>query len=53
MKTKILGGEIIAFDGKKHVLIDKGEIVYEEDRIVFAGESYGGDVEKTIDVRPN
>ncbi|RPJ37470.1 MAG: amidohydrolase [Deltaproteobacteria bacterium] len=53
MKTKILGGEIIAFDGKKHVLIDKGEIVYEEDRIIFAGESYPGDVEKTIDVRPN
>jgi 5-methylthioadenosine/S-adenosylhomocysteine deaminase len=52
MKTKILGGEIIAFDGKSHVLIEGGEIVYEGNQILFAGESYAGNVEKTIDVRP-
>jgi 5-methylthioadenosine/S-adenosylhomocysteine deaminase len=52
MKTKILGGEIIAFDGKEHVLIDEGEIVYEENQIIFVGESYPGKVEKTIDARP-
>jgi 5-methylthioadenosine/S-adenosylhomocysteine deaminase len=52
MKTKILGGEIIGFDGKEHVLIDQGEIVYEENQIIFAGESYAGKVDKTIDVRP-
>ncbi|MCX5914452.1 MAG: amidohydrolase family protein [Deltaproteobacteria bacterium] len=52
MKTKILGGEIIAFDGKKHVLIDQGEIIYEENQIIFVGESYPGKVDRTIDVRP-
>jgi 5-methylthioadenosine/S-adenosylhomocysteine deaminase len=52
MKTKILGGEIIAFDGKQHVLIDQGEIVYEENQITFVGQSYAGKVDKTIDVRP-
>jgi len=52
MKTKILGGEVIALDGQKHVLIDRGEVVYEEDQILFVGESYGGQVDRTIDVRP-
>jgi 5-methylthioadenosine/S-adenosylhomocysteine deaminase len=52
MKTKIQGGEVIAFDGKEHVRIDQGEVVYEDSRIVFVGESYAGEVDKTIDVRP-
>jgi cytosine/adenosine deaminase-related metal-dependent hydrolase len=52
MKTKIIGGEIIAFDGKKHVLITGGEIVYEENQIIFVGDSYRQQVDKTIDVRP-
>jgi 5-methylthioadenosine/S-adenosylhomocysteine deaminase len=49
MKTKIAGGMIIGFDGRKHVLLAKGEVVFEDSQIVYVGLSYGEKVDRTID----
>ena len=48
MKTKILGGEIMAFDGKEHVLIEKGEIVYGGSQIIYVGKVHDGKNELSI-----
>jgi len=49
MKTKILGGIIIGFDGKKHIVLEKGEVVFEDSEIIYVGPSYGEKVDRTID----
>jgi 5-methylthioadenosine/S-adenosylhomocysteine deaminase len=49
MRTKLAGGRIIGFDGVKHVLIEGGDVVFEDDRILFAGLSFGEKVDRTID----
>ena len=49
MKTKLSGGKIIAFDGNRHILLEKGEIVFQGDQIIFVGEFYGEKVDRTID----
>ena len=49
MKTKISGGSVIAFDGTKHVYIEKGEVVFEGSRIIFVGGRYDGKADGTID----
>lgn len=49
MKTRILGGWVIGFDGKQHVLLQNSEIVFEEDKIIFVGQSFKGEADRTID----
>ena len=48
MKTKITGGWVIGFDGTRHVLLEESDVVYEDDRIIFAGPHYQGQVDRTI-----
>lgn len=49
MKTMIRCGWLVAFDGARHRVIPRGELVYEDDRVTFAGERYEGAVEREID----
>lgn len=49
MITKIKGSYVIGFDGKSHVIIPDGEVVYENDTIVYVGKNYEGHVDKTED----
>lgn len=50
MKKKIKGKYIIGFDGNDHEIILNGEVVYENDRIIYVGKSYECQVDETIDV---
>lgn len=49
MKTKISAGTVVGFDGQKHVLLENGEVVFEDDRILFVGMNFPGKVDRTID----
>ena len=49
MKTRIIGGWIVGFDGTQHALLEGGEVVFEDSRILFVGKSYNEDVDRTID----
>ncbi|MEY8339280.1 chlorohydrolase family protein [Lachnospiraceae bacterium 62-35] len=49
MITKMKGSYVIGFDGKDHVIIRDGEVVYEEDKIIYVGKHYEGSVDKTED----
>lgn len=49
MKTKILARFIIAFDNNDHYILQNGELVYEDDRIIYTGHHYDGNVDSTID----
>ena len=48
MITVIQGGTVVAFDGQSHRLINNGVIVYEDDRILYVGKMYDGEVDQTI-----
>ena len=50
-RTAIEGGLLVAFDGAEHRLIPEGVLVYEGDRIVHVGRTYGGPRARTIDAR--
>ncbi|MFX9488004.1 N-ethylammeline chlorohydrolase, partial [Acinetobacter baumannii] len=49
MKTKITAKYVIGFDGEDHVIIRDGEVVYENDTILFVGHDYAGEVDEVID----
>ncbi len=49
MKTRIVGGWIIGFDGTKHVLLEDSEVVFRDREITFVGKSYRERVDRTID----
>lgn len=49
MKTKVTGKYVIGFDGNTHVVFEDGEVVYENDKILFVGHDYPGEVDAHID----
>lgn len=49
MKTKITAAYVIGFDGEDHIIIRDGEVVYENDTILFVGHDYSGAVDEVID----
>jgi len=49
MKTMIQGGYVVGFDGKGHTIIRDGVVVFEDDKIIHVGKSFGGGVDRTID----
>jgi 5-methylthioadenosine/S-adenosylhomocysteine deaminase len=51
MKTLIRGGYVVAFDGKGHTIVPEGVVVFESNRIIHVGQSYPGEVGKTIDAQ--
>lgn len=48
MRTKIIGRYVVGYDSG-HLLLPDGEVVFEDDRIVFVGRSYPDQVDHTID----
>src|SRR5438128_3964330 len=49
MKTVIQGGDIVAYADGSHRLVRNGALVFENDRVTFAGRTYGGPVDPRID----
>lgn len=49
MKTRIKGGWVVGHDGGHHTLIRDGEVVYENEAILFVGRGFPGDVDAEID----
>ncbi|MEX2355820.1 MAG: hypothetical protein WD535_02190, partial [Thermaerobacterales bacterium] len=51
MKTKIKGRYVVGFDAaaNQHVVYENGELVFEDDRVLFAGKTYSEPVDKVID----
>ncbi|GHI00554.1 amidohydrolase family protein [Neobacillus kokaensis] len=49
MKTKIKGKYVIGFDRTDHTVIQDGELVFEDDTIIFVGHCFQGEVDQTID----
>ena len=49
MITKLKASYVIGYDGTDHVIIPDGEVVYENDTIIYVGKHYEGAVDKTED----
>ena len=48
MRTKLTGRFVIGYDGHDHVVYRDGEVVYENDSIIFVGHGFTGDVDVII-----
>jgi 5-methylthioadenosine/S-adenosylhomocysteine deaminase len=51
MKTLIQGGFLVGFNGTEHEIFKDGVVVFEGNRIEFAGKEYAQPVDKMIDGR--
>jgi len=51
MKTLIQGGYVVGFNGTEHEVFKDGVVVFERNRIEFAGKEYTQPVDKKIDAR--
>ncbi|MDY6846651.1 MAG: chlorohydrolase family protein [Chloroflexota bacterium] len=49
MKTKIKAQYVIGYQGNDHVIFENGELVYEDDRVIYVGHHYPGDVDQSMD----
>ena len=49
MKTKIQASYVIGFQNQDHVIFKNGEVVYEDDRILFVGHNYPDPVDQVMD----
>ena len=51
MRTKIEATWIVGSEGDRHALIRDGVVVYEDNRIVYVGNNFEGQVDETIDAK--
>ena len=51
MRSKIEASWVIGHERGEHRLIRDGVVVYEDDKIVFVGQDFDGDVDTVIDAR--
>ena len=49
MRTRLSARFVVGYEGDDHVVYPDGEVVYEDERIVFAGHGYGGPVDVDAD----
>jgi len=49
MRTRITADWVVGHEAGQHCLIEKGEVVYQEARIVFVGRMFPGEVDVTHD----
>jgi len=47
----IEGKYVVGFNGKEHVLLKDGVVVYEEDNIVYVGKNYTGQADMIVDAK--
>ena len=48
MKTLIEGGWVVAWNGTRHEVYERGAVVYEDDRVIHAGGPYAGAVDARV-----
>src|SRR5262245_41812112 len=48
MKTLIEGGWVVAWNGSRHEVYERGAVVYEDDRVIHAGGPYAGPVDARV-----
>lgn len=48
-KTLLRGRWVIASDGKRHHILEDGEVVYQDNQIIYTGHAYDQAVDTTID----
>lgn len=53
MKTLVKAKYIIAFNGKEHVLLNNGQLVFENEQIIYIGDNYPGHYDTLIDESDN
>src|SRR6266851_7791816 len=51
MRSRVTCGWLVGHDNGRHVLWRDAELVYENDRIIFAGKRFEGSVDREIDAR--
>jgi 5-methylthioadenosine/S-adenosylhomocysteine deaminase len=51
MVTRVDAGFVVGFDGVSHRILRDGVVVFDGDRVVHVGKSYGGSVDEVIDAR--
>src|SRR6266567_26506 len=51
MRSRVTCGWLVGHDNGRHVLWRDAELVYENDRVVFAGKRFEGSVDREIDAR--
>ena len=51
VKTLIEGGWVVAWNGTRHEVYERGAVVYEGDRVVHAGGPYAGAVDARVSAR--
>ncbi|MFN8526001.1 MAG: chlorohydrolase family protein [Chloroflexota bacterium] len=49
MKTRISARFVVGHDGTDHVVYRDGEVVYQDDRVLFVGHDYGQPVDRDIE----
>lgn len=49
MKTKIRSRYLIGYENDDHVIYRNGELVFQDDKIIYVGSHFDGDADKTID----
>ncbi|MEC8138184.1 MAG: hypothetical protein VX107_18760, partial [Pseudomonadota bacterium] len=49
MRTTIRNGTVLAWQGERHEVLKRGEVVFEGNEITFAGEAYEGAVDQVVD----
>ncbi|MBI4190993.1 MAG: amidohydrolase family protein [Betaproteobacteria bacterium] len=49
MRTLIQGGWVVGYDGRGHELIPNGCVVFEDDRVLYVGRKFDGQVDRRID----
>ena len=49
-KTKITGRYVVSHNGEAHQILENGEVVFENDTIIFTGFNYPETVDKSVDV---
>jgi cytosine/adenosine deaminase-related metal-dependent hydrolase len=51
MRTLVQGGWIVGFDGSSHRLLRDGTVVFDNDLVIHVGQTFDGQVDRTIDAR--
>ena len=49
MRTTIRNGTVLAWQGERHEVLKRGEVVFEGNEITFVGEAYEGAVDQVVD----
>jgi 8-oxoguanine deaminase len=49
VRTRLRARFVVGYEGDDHVVYPHGEVVYEDERIVFVGHGYGGPVDVDVD----